>query len=105
MKRDAIREVAGSVYENIRENIDPEIYDAYGAITSSSFTVCKKFIQIKSGYTDHLVSIRLFSCFNHSAKLFICLADSIPFRFILALRFNYLASSASASSSVSGTLL
>ena len=27
--RDAIREAAGSVYENIRENIDPEIYDAY----------------------------------------------------------------------------
>lgn len=27
--RDAIREAAGSVYESIRENIDPEIYDAY----------------------------------------------------------------------------
>ena len=27
--RDAIRKAAGSVYENIRENIDPEIYDAY----------------------------------------------------------------------------
>ena len=27
--RDAIRKAAGSVYESIRENIDPEIYDAY----------------------------------------------------------------------------